>query len=183
MSDIIRAHDPEWAGKFQIEADLLKSIIRANAHLVEHIGSTSIPGIFTKPVIDILIGVEDLGAVDQCVGEMEIQGYEAKGSYGLEGRRYFRKSNDVGVRTHHVHIFQMGSPDLVRHLAFRDYLTAHPDKATEYSNYKRDITNQAGMTRKRYQDMKQECVDRLDREAQAWLETLKSMPKPSAKSA
>lgn len=179
MTVILRPHDPAWAEKFQAEADVLKSIFRIHARLIEHIGSTSIPDIFAKPVIDILIGVEDLEAVDQHNGQMEAQGYEAKGSNGLDGRRYFRKSDEVGIRTHHVHVYQINAPDLSRHLAFRDYLRAHPEKAALYSSLKITLAEQSGMSRKRYQAMKHDCIVQLDCEAQAWLESLKSMPQPS----
>ena len=67
---------------------------------------------------------------------MATQGYEAKGEYGIAGRRYFRKDNRAGIRTHQVHVFVSGSPDVIRHLAFRDYLRAHCQKALQYSKLK-----------------------------------------------
>lgn len=111
----------------------------AAAIKAHHIGSTSIPNILAKPIIDILIEARSLEAVDARSQQMVDVGYEAMGEYEISGRRYFRKSNASGVRTHHVHIFQTGSEHIIRHIAFRDYLRAHPAKAKSYSDLNRAL--------------------------------------------
>ena len=72
---------------------------------------------------------------------MEALGYEAMGEFGLVGRRYFRKENPANIRTHHVHIYQANSPEVKRHLAFRDYMIAHPQDAEQYSLLKQKLAS------------------------------------------
>lgn len=80
-------------------------------------------------MIDILIEVKDIEAINQYNLQMEALGYEAKGENGLKGRCFFRKGGNK--RTHHVHIYENGNREIVRHTLFRDYLIAHPEKAAE----------------------------------------------------
>ena len=85
---------------------------------LHHIGSTSIPGIFAKPIIDILLEVSDLEKLDKQSHALVALGYERLGEFGIVGRRYFRKNSASGIRTHHVHAFQTGNAEIERHLAF-----------------------------------------------------------------
>ncbi len=91
---------------------------------IHHIGSTSIPGIYAKPIIDILGGARKIEDIDPYNDAMARIGYGARGEFGLPGRRFFVKG--VPKRTHHLHIFESGNTELTRHLAFRDYMIAHP---------------------------------------------------------
>ncbi len=159
-------HDPAWAGMFRRPAALWADVLGDAGVRIEHIGSTSVPGLLAKPVIDILIAVTDLDAVDLCIPALEARGYEAKGEYGLAGRRYFRKSDVRGVRTHHVHVYADTDPAIARHLAFRDYLRAHPDKAAEYGALKQALAGQ-GLAGEDYQTAKAGWVRRIEAEALA----------------
>lgn len=107
-----------------------------------HIGSTAIPCIHAKPVIDMLLEVADLAALDRQQAQMEALGYLAKGENGIAERRFFLKYNAAGVRTHHIHAFLIGSVQVKRHLAFRDYLRAHPQQAQAYSDLKCQLAKQ-----------------------------------------
>jgi GrpB-like predicted nucleotidyltransferase (UPF0157 family) len=78
--------------------------------------------------------VDDLEALDERSARMGDLGYEVMGPFGIEGRRYFRKFDATGRRTHHLHVFSQGSPHIERHLAFRDYLRSNPLKAAAYSD-------------------------------------------------
>lgn len=122
-------HNPQWEADFQTESNAILIALGGIATTIHHIGSTSIPGIFAKPIIDILVEVVAVALVDGKNSVMESIGYECMGEYGISGRRYFRKLDSRGVRTHHLHVFNAGSEQVVRHLAFRDYLIAHPAKA------------------------------------------------------
>jgi GrpB-like predicted nucleotidyltransferase (UPF0157 family) len=93
---------------------------------IRHIGSTSIPLCDAKPIIDMVAAVTDLELLDELTPAMEALGYEAMGEFGIPGRRYFRKGSAFENRTHQVHAFRSGSPEIDRHLAFRDFLRAHP---------------------------------------------------------
>ncbi|KAA3640327.1 MAG: GrpB family protein [Bacteroidetes bacterium] len=130
-------YNPTWPDMFEKESQKLLKILGDNLNHIHHIGSTSVPGLMAKPVIDIMLDVSSLDLLDQKNSEIETLGYEAMGEYGIPGRRYFRKGGDN--RTHHIHAFQAGDPNLMRHLAFRDYLVAHPEVARQYGQLKFDI--------------------------------------------
>lgn len=130
------AHNPDWKNAFADEADRIHRALGDIVARLHHIGSTAIPGIAAKPIIDILMETHDIGVLDDRTAHMEQLGYEGLGEFGIPGRRYFRKNDHAGERTHHLHAFQVGSPEIARHLAFRDYMTAHPDAAREYSELK-----------------------------------------------
>src|ERR1700754_549093 len=135
-------HDPRWRDAFEAEARRVAEALGENVAAVHHIGSTSIPGIYAKPVVDMLVEVRDVAEVDGRSAAMESIGYEVMGEYGIPGRRYFRKDDRDGVRTHHIHAFEAGSAEVVRHLAFRDYMLAHPADAQRYSELKRRLAEE-----------------------------------------
>lgn len=98
---------------------------------IHHIGSTSVPGLMAKPVIDILVEVGTINVVDSYNEAMKKQiGYLPKGENGIPNRRYFSKGGDN--RTHQVHVYQQGDEKIASHLMFRDYLITHPKVASEY---------------------------------------------------
>src|SRR5687768_18467805 len=132
-------HGPLWREAFEAEARLVASALGDNVAAVHHVGSTAIPGIYAKPVIDLLVEVSDIEGVDARSPAMESLGYEVMGEYGIPGRRYFRRDGPGGTRTHQIHAFKAGSPEVIRHLAFRDYMIAHPTDAQRYSELKRKL--------------------------------------------
>lgn len=105
------------------------------ASAIHHIGSTSIPGLAAKPIIDILLEVNGLSELDNANTAMERTGYSARGENGIPGRRYFTKGG--AQRSHQVHAFTRGDMQIVKHLAFRDYLLKHQQVAEEYAEIKR----------------------------------------------
>lgn len=128
-------YDINWPAKFEAEK---KQIVNSlNDCVIEcfHIGSTSVPGLAAKPIIDILLVVSSLDSLDRCQLELEKIGYIAKGENGICGRRYFIKG--IQVRSFHLHAYESNHPDIVRHLAFRDYLKNNPDIAKEYQKIKK----------------------------------------------
>lgn len=111
-----------------VEAEQVTKILGENVVAVHHIGSTAIPHIYAKPIIDLLVEVQDITQVDAQNTSMQSLGYDVMGEFGLSGRRYFRKNNQEDVRTHHIHTFTVGSAQVTRHLAFRDYMIAPGSK-------------------------------------------------------
>lgn len=111
------------------------------AFAIHHIGSTSIAGIYAKPVIDILLEASTGEALDGLGARMAHVGYQGLGEFGISGRRYFRKDDSLGTRTHQVHAFLKGDVHVHRHLAFRDYLCAHEGVAQAYSTLKRELAD------------------------------------------
>lgn len=160
--------NPDWRQDFDHEAVQVAPALGNGVAHIHHIGSTAIPNIYAKPVVDLLVEVSDLEQVDGRTAVMVALGYEAMGEYGLPGRRYFRKDNALGHRTHHVHIFQAGSPEVARHLAFRDFMIAHPDCAQQYSELKRSLAAQYPEDINGYMDGKDEFVKSMERRALQW---------------
>lgn len=132
-------HDPAWASAFVEARGTVSDILGEDAIGIHHVGSTAIRGILAKPVIDILIEATSLEALDRKDAAFGQAGFIGKGEKGIAGRRYFMKDNKEGVRSHHIHAFARGSHHIERHLAFRDYLLAHPDVARAYSEVKERI--------------------------------------------
>jgi GrpB-like predicted nucleotidyltransferase (UPF0157 family) len=164
MTAGVVAHDPGWAAAYAAEAAAITTA-SGSAHLsLHHIGSTAVPGLPAKPIIDMLGILTDFALLGPEV--LPGMGYEALGAYGIEGRRYFRKSSSAGVRTHHLHLFEAGAPHIRWHLAFRDYLRAHPGRAAAYAACKVELAGSSD-----YQQAKDPLVRQLLAEALAWRET------------
>lgn len=135
---VVVDYDPFWPLLFRKEADAISRILGDNLVLIHHIGSTSVPFLAAKPIIDIMPVVKDLSGVDAVSEEFVKLGYEYLGEFGIKGRRYLRKGGQE--RTHQIHIFQMeDDTNILRHLAFRDYLRSHRDVAMDYAELKKDL--------------------------------------------
>ena len=172
MNDFVVPHDPDWKNAFTAEAELLFRILGRETLTLHHIGSTSIAGILAKPIIDLLGVVPDFTPLDSRSQEMEALGYEVMGAFGIDNRRYFRKINPAGQRTHHLHIYEEGSPHIERHIAFRDYLRAHPPVARAYSSLKERLTSKDGATWGEYLDGKDPFITKTEQDALRWYRNL-----------
>ncbi|MDZ4404288.1 bifunctional GrpB family protein/GNAT family N-acetyltransferase [Prosthecobacter sp.] len=161
-------HNPEWKQRYASEADQIIRTLHGMAMTLHHIGSTAIPGISAKPIIDILMEVDELDALDARRAAMERLEYEAKGEFGILGRRYFHKNDASGIRTHQVHAFQAGSTGATRHLAFRDYMIAHPVAARAYSSLKESLALQHPDDFEAYMDGKDAFIKEHEARAVAW---------------
>ncbi|MFN2745483.1 GNAT family N-acetyltransferase [Bacillus sp. z60-18] len=156
----------EWKHEFIKEKRQLEALYRDEIVHTHHIGSTSIPGMSAKPVIDILLEVKDIGSCARFEKGMELLGYEAKGENGIPGRRYFQKGGRN--RTHHVHIYESGHPDIRRHLLFRDYLIAHPERAEEYAELKKRLAKRFPRQINCYVNGKAGWIKETERLAKGW---------------
>lgn len=159
-------YDPSWATRFRAESHTLQRVLHGICACVHHIGSTSVPGLRAKPIIDILIEVHDLDSLDRHNREMKDLGYLARGEHGIPGRRFFQKG--LHARTHHVHTFRFGAPEVDRHLAFRDYLRAHPTIAGAYGQLKARCARACGNDIRAYCDGKHDFVTEHTARALAW---------------
>ena len=163
-------YDPLWPQAFAVAAGEIAAAMGANVRAVHHIGSTSIPGIpAAKPVIDMLVVVADLDDLDRRAAEMRRLGYEVMGEFGIDGRRYFRREDPAGRRTHQVHAFREGSPHVRRHLAFRDFLRAHPPLAERYGELKTALAAAHPHDMDAYIDGKDGFVREVEARALEWL--------------
>ncbi len=156
-------HNPEWRQLFAQEAAQITAALESNVVAVHHIGSTAIPAIYAKPIIDMLLVVQNHAELDEKQPVIEAMGYVAMGEFGIPGRRYFRRDNELGDRTHQIHAFENGSPQITRHLAFRNYMIAHSNVAQEYSDLKRHLAAKHPNDLEAYMDGKDEFIQEIDR--------------------
>jgi GrpB-like predicted nucleotidyltransferase (UPF0157 family) len=164
----IEPHRESWGRDFEIEATRIQRALGSALNTLHHIGSTAIPGIHAKPIIDILADVVGLDTLDQHSSDMQALGYECLGEFGIPGRRYFRKDNARGMRTHQIHAFEQGTVHLHRHLAFRDYLRDRPDVARAYCELKRNLVASCAGDIEAYMDGKNPFIKDVERNALLW---------------
>lgn len=160
-------YSPEWPALFEAEADRLRELLAEAIVTVHHIGSTSVPGLAAKPIIDLLPVVRAIGDVDALAGSFRNAGYKAWGEYGLAGRRYFTKDRD-GFRTHNIHIYGADHPDIDRHVAFCAYLRANADVCWKYQSLKRAAYALHPADIEAYNDYKNGWIKHTEPIALAW---------------
>jgi len=159
-------YDPDWPRLYEEEAAGIRKALGESVVAMEHMGSTAVPGLAGKPVIDISVGLRRPELTDAEVAGMERLGYEYLGEFGLPGRLYFRKG-EGGRRTHQVHAVEHDGERWHGHRAFREYLRAHPEEAEAYAAEKRRISAEATGLRD-YWERKQPYADALFARAWAW---------------
>jgi len=160
----VTAYDPNWPVNYEKEAVNLKKIFGGELLEIHHIGSTSIPEMDAKPIIDVLMVVQDITKIVSFNRDMQRAGYIPKGENGIPGRRFFIKGDELH-HTHHLHVFQKEHADITRHINFRDYLIAHPQEANEYARLKHALANQYPVNIDSYQSGKEEFIREIDQKA------------------
>ena len=164
---IVTDYCPQWAQRYQDEAAQLQAVLGDNCIAIHHIGSTAVPGLAAKPIIDIMPVVQSLTAVDSAQAALTHLGYEYLGEFGMAGRRYLRKGGDE--RTHQVHIFAwQDTENILRHLAFRDYLRTHDTERAAYARLKKALALQFPRDIESYCRGKAEFVHRTEEKAMLW---------------
>lgn len=157
---ILCAHSPDWAEAFAREAASLRAALIPLGPDIYHVGSTAVPDLIAKPVIDIALTVDAVSALDTFAAALENLGYQPKGENGIAGRRYFVKRKADGTRSHHLHAFGRNAPQVRDHLVFRDSLRSHPSLAEQYAGLKRAIVAEGGTTRADYEAAKADFIAR-----------------------
>jgi GrpB-like predicted nucleotidyltransferase (UPF0157 family) len=165
---LLAPHSAAWGAAFEREASAIRTALSERFIELHHVGSTAIPGIVAKPVIDMLGVVPAVEELDVRAHRLAALGYEALGEFGIPGRRYFRKNAPDGVRTHQLHAFAAGSPEIQRHLDFRDYLRAFPGEAAAYAALKQSLVRRCGDDMRAYSQGKTEFIRAAERRAAAW---------------
>jgi GrpB-like predicted nucleotidyltransferase (UPF0157 family) len=161
------AHDPSWADQAAREGVRLSIALGDALIVVEHMGSTAIPGIAAKPIIDLFPVVTSLEALALKRPAIEALGYEWRGESGIPGRRYCTRDEN-GVRRFHVHCFEADSPELARNRIFRDYLCAHEREANAYEHEKRMAAAAHPDDSLAYNDAKAEWIAACQARAAQW---------------
>jgi len=146
-------YNPEWPAVFEAESTRIRAACGPALVAIEHIGSTALPGIAAKPVLDLMLGVQRLEDADGLVAPMRGLGYEYAGRYEAFGRFSF-VLRAHGRRVSHAHGFVVDGPHWRRHLFFRDHLRSHPDAAARYESLKRKLAARYEDDREAYSDGK-----------------------------
>ena len=159
---VVVPYDPAWVAAFEAERARMAKTLFPIALGIEHIGSTSVPGLCAKPVIDLLVGTLSLEDADRCVPLLVAEGWDFSADFNatLVGRRFLRRLQG-GVRTHHVHIVVFDGELWEGYLRFRDKLREQPELAREYETLKRDLAVKFRDERERYTASKTDFVKRV----------------------
>ena len=158
--DIVRLvrYTAEWKRLFEQEKTRLQAAIGPYVLDIQHVGSTAIPGMVAKPIIDISIAVTNFEEARVCIQPIEGLGYEYRGEFGIPRRHYFVKGDP---RTHHIHMNEIDSRDLENQVLFRDYLIQHPGLAEEYAALKAELAGRYPADREAYLDGKAPFIERV----------------------
>lgn len=156
---IIEDYDPCWAQLFEVLRSRLSASLDELASSIEHVGSTSVPGLAAKPIIDIDVLLRSSDELPEVIRRLADLGYEHKGDLGVIGREAFR--GKAAAIQHHLYVCPPDSREYKRHVAFRDYLRSHPVDAHAYALLKRELACKYGTDREGYNLAKSEFVQRI----------------------
>ncbi|MWC29184.1 GrpB family protein [Paenibacillus sp. MMS18-CY102] len=145
-------YDPRWVQLFEALRDSVLPVLANLAVTIEHIGSTSVPGLAAKPIIDMDVAVPTLADVQIAIERLATLGYVHEGDLGAKGREAFIPPDSVPW--HHLYVCTLDNEEYMRHLLFRDYLRCHPEDARMYGNLKLKLAQQYHNDRKAYTDEK-----------------------------
>ena len=146
-------YNADWPRVFEREAEAILAACRPLITEVYHVGSTSVPGLAAKPILDILPVAAGAAEALEAVTAMTALGYRYRGENGIAGRFYFDRVVE-GRTVMHIHVFPAGHPEVQRHLVFRDHLRMNPDAAREYELLKRELATRYRDDRRAYTDSK-----------------------------
>jgi GrpB-like predicted nucleotidyltransferase (UPF0157 family) len=167
MNVVVTSYDENWPQLFEAEAEKIREILKDELIDLHHIGSTSVPNLKAKPIIDMLPVVKNIENIDKYNDKLADIGYEAMGEFGLPGRRYFRKGGEN--RTHQMHMYQFDNEkEIERHIAVRDYLRAHKEAVTAYGDLKESLAKNFPTDIEGYMAGKDAFVKDLERKGLEW---------------
>jgi GrpB-like predicted nucleotidyltransferase (UPF0157 family) len=151
-------YDPDWPRVYAAERERLVAAVGDLFLDVQHIGSTSVPGLIAKPIIDVAAAVRDFDEAAACVAPVVALGYAYRGENGIPRRHYFDRGSPT---LFHLHVFEVRSLDWHEHLLFRDYLRDHPEAVKEYADLKEDLTRRYAGDRLGYTEAKAPFIRRI----------------------
>ena len=154
---IIVDYHPQWPELFE---ELRAPVVAALGELVvivEHVGSTAVPGLAAKPIIDMDVVVPSIADIPEAIRRLAILGYVHRGDLGITGREAF--TSPAGKPRHHLYVCTLESEELRRHRSFRDYLLTHPDDARAYGALKRAAARRFAEDRAAYNEAKTRFVE------------------------
>lgn len=151
----IHDYDPYWAMLFDQERELLERALGSLVVDIQHVGSTAVPGLPAKPIIDIAVGVVQLALVPSLIAPLETLAYRYHGEHGVAGRHFFSRGTPT---THHLHVIEVHSQRWLNMMLFRDYLRQHEHVLHHYASLKRTLALQFPDDRTSYQDGKGDFI-------------------------
>jgi GrpB-like predicted nucleotidyltransferase (UPF0157 family) len=151
-------YDAAWPERFDAEAARLRSVLSDSIIAIEHVGSTAVPGLTAKPVLDICIAVPNESVADACVAPLVQLGYEYRGMHGDDDRRRYYVLDVNSTRVAHIHLYILPATAWDEHLAFRDALRADPALAAAYAAEKYRIAEQVNWDKRAYSEAKSPFV-------------------------
>jgi GrpB-like predicted nucleotidyltransferase (UPF0157 family) len=157
-------YDPEWPGLFRREADRIRAVLGERVVQLEHIGSTSVPGLAAKPIIDILLVVADPADEPAWLPDLEAAGYRLVIREPDWYQHRCLKGPDTNVN---LHVYPPGCPEIERNLVFRDRLRGHPEDRAHYQRVKRELAERDWTYVQEYADAKTEVVEAIIARARA----------------
>lgn len=155
---VVEPYDPTWAREFERLRDFLSSHLENLVVGIHHVGSTSVEGLAAKPIIDLDIEIESMKVFPELLTRLERLGYSHKGDYGIPGREVIKRDRSDEFMQYHMYVCPSDSPELKRHLYFRDYLRSHPSDVREYGELKRGLAARHGNDIDAYIDGKAEFI-------------------------
>jgi len=153
-------YNPLWVSLFQAEQGRLRQALGSYARDIQHIGSTSVPGLAAKPILDIGIAVTAESDVATCIPLLTDLGYIYRGDRGLSEGHFFDLGSDE-QRTHYLHMLLTDNPNWQNYLRFRDHLTAHPDARDAYMQLKQDLAVRYAADRAAYTAAKAQFIQSI----------------------
>jgi GrpB-like predicted nucleotidyltransferase (UPF0157 family) len=165
----IVAYDSNWPRLFAKEKKLILDALGPIGVRVEHIGSTAVPGLGAKPIIDMLAGVIHLEQAKVCIAPLKLIGYayEPELEAQVPERRFFNKGASPEDQHYHLHLVEVTSDFWRRHLLFRNYLRAHAAVAEEYERLKKRLAAEYGRNREGYTEAKTPFIESIVARASA----------------
>ena len=164
---IIEDYNGEWPVMFNELKDILRDKLGELALTIEHVGSTSVPGLSAKPILDIDIVIDSMTLLPQVIGKLSELGYFHEGNLGVENREAFARTDDKVPYNekmnqkpkHHLYVCNKESDTLQKHITFRDILRQQPDLVTAYSSLKKELAEKFTNNRTAYTDGKTHFVN------------------------
>ena len=159
----IADYDPRWPEQCETLRSRIAAALGDLAIAIEHIGSTAVPGLAAKPIIDIDVLLRSGADLPLVISKLTLLGYDHRGDLGVPGREAFR--TPPGNFPHHLYVCPPDSQEYRRHIAFRDYLRTHPKDANAYATLKRSLADKFGDQREAYNQAKSQIVEEIVRHA------------------
>ncbi len=157
---VVLPYDNKWKQDFEEIKKEISEVIGSFTIAIEHVGSTSVEGLAAKPIIDIDVVVKP-DDIKRAIDGLESIGYVHEGNLGIEGREAFAYEGKEHLQIHHLYVCPEDSPELKRHIAFRDYLRGHKDARVKYGNVKLEVAKLYPNDIERYIEHKSPIIEEI----------------------